>query len=318
MSGPFAVDGEWLKAALHVHTSASDGELPPDAVVRQHAWAGFDVVAITDHWTLTSVPSTNHVVAIPGAELAVDPIAKGRFTEILAIGIDDIPEDPGGDREHWGSIDNYHFKTFPDLTAAAANITGQGGVAYVAHPYWSGLPPEVILETDGVTGMELFNSSAERDNGRGDSSYVWDLALETGKRLFAIATDDAHYSGFDVGDAWTMVRASDRTTDAVVDALRRGRSYASAGPILSNVERDGSTVEVTCSPCSAVTLVSRYELGWGLRADARGRQEDACILERDDRGLIVRARFTPPVADLPYLRVVVTDGAGRSAWTNPI
>jgi hypothetical protein len=64
--------------------------------------------------------------------------------------------------------------------------------------------------------------------------------------------------------------------------------------------------------------MSRYELGWGLRTDGRGRQDGARILERDDRGLIVRARFTPPSEDLPYLRVVVTDEAGRSAWTNPI
>jgi hypothetical protein len=318
VADPFGGDGVWLKTALHVHTSASDGELSPEAVVRHHEWAGFDAVAITDHWTLTSVPSTEHLVVMTGAELAVDPLAKGRFTEILAIGIEDIPEDPGGDREHWGPIDAYDFKTFPDLTTAAADITGQGGVAYVVHPYWSGLPPEVILETEGLTGVELFNSSAERENGRGDSSYVWDLALEAGKRLFAIATDDSHYPGFDVGDAWTMVRAEERTAEAVLAALRDGRSYASAGPTILDVARDGDRIEVHCSPAASIVLMTRYELGWAVRADARGRQEDARILERDQAGLVVRAGFAPPVEDLPYARVVVTDPSGRSAWTNPI
>jgi hypothetical protein len=66
-----------------------------------------------------------------------------------------------------------------------------------------------------------------------------------------------------------------------------------------------------------VVLMSRYETGWAVRADGRGRQEDARILERDDRGAVVRARFAPPV-ELPYRRVVVEDERGRRAWTNAI
>lgn len=317
---PFAADGVWLKAALHTHTTHTDGELRPEAHVLHHEWAGFDVVAITDHWMLTHVPSTEHIVVVTGAELAVDPVAKGRYTEILAIGIDDIPEDPGGDRAHWNHDENYHFKTFPDLTAAAACIAEQGGAAFVAHPYWSGLAPQVVLDAMGLHGIELFNSAAERENGRGDSSYVWDLALEAGRSLSAIATDDVHYPGFDIGDAWTMVRARERSAEAVVAALRAGATYASCGPVLHDVRRDGIAVEVHCSPCRSVRFQSRWELGWGVRADPRNRMEGARILERDDRGLVVRARFVPPEGTpaLPYLRVVTTDAEGRSAWTNPI
>ncbi len=317
-AGPFDVDGVWLKAALHTHTADTDGELRPEAVAAHYEWAGFDVLAITDHWTLTSVPSTERLLVITGAELAVDPLGPGRYTEILAIGIEDIPEDPGGDRAYWETIDNYRFKTFPDLTAAAACITDQGGAAFVAHPYWSGLTPDVILSAEGLTGLELFNASSEREDGRGDSSYVWDLALEAGMSLSAIATDDSHYPLFDIGDAWTMVRAEDRSQAAVLDALRHHRTYASAGPTVHDVRRDGDRIEVRCSPCRSVVLHSRYQEGWGVRADHRGRQEHARILERDDSGAIVRARFHPEVEGLPFVRVVVTDRDGRSAWTNPV
>jgi hypothetical protein len=316
---PFRVDGEWLKTALHTHTAASDGDLSPEAHVLHHEWAGFDVVAITDHWTLTSVPSREHILVITGAELAVDPIAKGRYSEILAIGIEDIPEDPGGDRDHWERILDYDFKTFPDYPTAAAYITDQGGAAYVCHPSWSGLPTEVVLGASGVTGLELYNSSAERECGRGDSSYVWDLALDAGIEMFAIATDDVHYPGFDIGDAWTMVRAAERTQGAVLDALRRGLTYASAGPTIHDVRRDGDAVEVHCASAASIVLQSRWELGWSVRADHRGRLEDARILQRDDRGLLTRAVFTPQVdGGLPYARVVVVDERGRKAWTNPI
>ncbi len=317
-ASPFDVEGVWLKTALHTHTIRSDGELTPESHVLHHEWMGFDVVTITDHWTLTSRPSTEHTMVIQGAELAADPLAKGRYTEILAIGIDDIPEDPGGDRDHWGPIDNYHFKTFPDLSAAAANINEQGGVAFVAHPYWSGLPPEVVLEARGVAGFELYNASAERETGRGDSSYVWDLALDRGQLLFGIATDDCHYPGFDIGDGWTMVRAAERTQDAVLAALSTGSFYATNGPTIHDVRRDGAEVEVRCSPAASVMLRSGFERGLAVSAGPRGRQEKARIEERADDGAIVRARFQPSPEDLSYARIQVNDDRGRSAWTNPI
>ncbi len=315
---PFSLeDGVWLKAALHTHTSRSDGDLDPAAHVQHYEWRGFDVCAITDHWTLTRQPSTARCLVLTGAELAVDPIAPGRYTEIVAIGISEIPEDPGGDRSNWERIGNYELRTFPDLSAAGAYVSQQGGVSFVAHPYWSGLVPEVLLSAQHVDGIEVFNSGCERECGRGDSSYVWDLMLEAGRRPWGFVTDDAHHPGFDIGDAWTMVRAAERSSAAVLEALRRGHTYGSTGPEIRGLYVDGPSVEVRCSPARSVTLVSRYELGWAVRADDRGTRLESEILERDDRALITGALFTPS-GELPYRRIVVEDEWGRRAWTNPI
>ena len=114
-----------------------------------------------------------------------------------------------------------------------------------------------------------------------------------------------------------MVRAPERTEEAVLEALRRGHLYATNGPELIDVAVDGDAVEVRCGPARSVVLVSRYETGWAVRADARNRQEDGVVLERDHRGAVVRARFEPPMT-LPYRRIVVEDERGRRAWSNPI
>ena len=315
---PFDVDGVWLKSAFHTHTARSDGELDPAAHVRHHEWVGFDVVAITDHWTLTHEPSTDHILVITGAELAADPYGEALTdSEILAIGISEIPEDPGGDRAKWGPIDAYTYKTFPDLSAAARCIADLGGVSFIAHPYWSGMPLETLMAVEGAHGIELFNSSAQRENARGDSSYVWDLCLDRGKRFWAFGTDDCHYPGFDIGDAWTMVRAAERSEAAVLEALRQGHTYASAGPQIRDLTVDGTELEVRCSPARSVVMASRYETGWAVMAGGRNRMEEARVLERDDRGLIVRARFSPSI-ELPHRRVVIEDETGRKAWSNPI
>ena len=254
----------------------------------------------------------------PGAELAADPYGGALAdSEILAIGISDVPEDPGGDRAKWGPIDAYTYKTFPDLSAAARCIADQGGVSFIAHPYWSGMPLETLMAVESAHGIELFNSSAQRENARGDSSYVWDLCLDRGKRFWAFGTDDCHYPGFDIGDAWTMVRAAERSEAAVLEALRQGHTYASAGPQIRDIAVDGTELEVRCSPARAVVMASRYETGWSVMAGGRNRMEEARVLERDDRGLIVHARFTPSI-ELPHRRVVIEDEAGRRAWSNPI
>ena len=240
---------------------------------------GFDVVAITDHWTLTHEPSTDHILVITGAELAADPYGDALAdSEILAIGISDIPEDPGGDRAKWGPIDAYTYKTFPDLSAAARCIADQGGVSFIAHPYWSGMPLDTLMAVEGAHGIELFNSSAQRENARGDSSYVWDLCLDRGKRFWAFGTDDCHYPGFDIGDAWTMVRAAERSEAAVLEALRHGHTYASAGPQIRDISVDGDRARGAVQPGSSgghgVALRDRV-VGHGRQPEPDGGSQGA-------------------------------------------
>ncbi len=62
---------------LHVHSTASDGELPPRDVARRAASAGLDVIGLTDHDTLAGVAdaaaagSTLGLRVIPGCEFSV-------------------------------------------------------------------------------------------------------------------------------------------------------------------------------------------------------------------------------------------------------
>ncbi|OFZ22314.1 MAG: hypothetical protein A2X94_02375 [Bdellovibrionales bacterium GWB1_55_8] len=63
-------------ADLHLHSSASDGELEPRELVRQAARAGLRAMALTDHDTLAGIPdaldeaSGAGIELIPGCELS--------------------------------------------------------------------------------------------------------------------------------------------------------------------------------------------------------------------------------------------------------
>jgi hypothetical protein len=300
---PFEGDGVWLRCALHAHTTNSDGEMSPDMLVRHYEWAGFDVLAITDHWVRTVEHSTRKLLVIPSTELNASCGAPEEDAHVLALGVqaDPVPPENG-------------FAPLPDVVAW---IAANGGVPYLAHPYWSGLRTELWEACEGLYGIEVWNAGCELEVGRGDSSLHWDEALERGASLYGLATDDSHHPGYDSGFAWTMVRAAEKTQDAVLDALRTGRFYGSSGPEIHHVMEDDDSVVVRCSPAQSVTLFgSRYR---GARANAGrlGYPNGSQILERDAGGLITACRLEKPVL-APYGRLEVADPAGRRAWTNPL
>jgi hypothetical protein len=323
-TNPFRIEGEWLKAQFHAHSLNSDGELPPESVARQYFHHGFDVLTISDHWVLTKVDGPDGLLLIPGAELMVDPVVGPMCPEFLAIGIDDLPDQPSGDPAHWYDYEHSTIKTFATFDDGAAFVERFDGATVLCHPSWSGLPQETVFAARMLHGVEVWNASSHRENDRGDSSYVWDLALDAGIRFAPFGTDDSHYPAFDVGDAWTMVRAADRTREAVVRALRDGHVYASNGPTIVDIERDGDVVEARVSPAHDVWLHGAYEDGLGLSVGPRGRRDDAEIIERDGRGLITRVRFSPGASrdagklDARWWRLVVQDDHGRRAWSNQV
>jgi hypothetical protein len=300
---PFNGDGLWLRCALHAHTTNSDGEMAPDMLVRHFEWSAYDVLAITDHWVRTVERSTRKLVVIASTELNARVGASGDDAHVLALGVEADPEPPDGE--------------FEPLQTVVDWIRENGGLPYLAHTYWSGLRTEQWIDCDGLLGVEVWNSGCELEIGRGDSSVHWDEALELGKPLQGLATDDSHHPGYDSGFAWTMVRAPERSQEAVLAALRAGSFYGSNGPSISGLEIDGDFVEVRCSPAQSVTLVSSRHRGARANAGRLGYPNLSTILERNSDGLITAARLEkPPLA--PFGRVVVSDASGRRAWTNPL
>ncbi|MGH3104553.1 MAG: PHP domain-containing protein [Gaiellaceae bacterium] len=301
MGDPFAAGGEWLRCALHAHTTRSDGELAPEALAAHYARAGYDVLAITDHWRRTEAASDGLLV-IASAELnCILPAA--RDGHVLAYGIDAEPAELG--------------REYADLARTADWVEEHGGIAYLAHPYWSGVAPGGLDLPANVFGIEVYNGGCELEIGRGLSSVHWDELLDAGQRCFAIATDDSHHPGFDSDLAWAWVRTEERTRDAVLDALRRGAFYSSTGPLVRGVDVDGEAVEVRCSPCRSVTLLAGKTEGAAAHAGRLPYCHRGRVLDRAEDGAITRARLDVPLG-ARYLRIELADRDGRKAWTNPV
>ena len=316
-SGPVAPfdgqPGQWLRCQFHCHTTETDGWLPPVSQRRAHAWAGYDVLVITDHDILTATPAAvgqDDLLLFGGTEISLTaPRSKGML-HLLGLGIERMPE----------------VSRNASLREAATAVRAAGGLPFVAHPVWSGLLMEELDGLDICAGVEVFNSSCDVEQSRGDSSVHWDAWLGMGHRLNGIATDDTHYPGWDSRQGWTMVHAAEKSRAGVLAALEEGRFYASAGPRILDMRIEAGELHVRTTAAVRIAALSDPAYGAQLNAGLdsltyRARRlitADGQIREGVTRGETLTGGIFPIPARAKYVRLLVTDEHGRSAWSNPV
>ena len=290
----FSAPGCFFRGNLHTHSTLSDGVLDPAAVCAHYRDAGYDFLSLTDHFLErygfpivdTERFRTNRFTTIPGAEIHAGANSQGEIWHILAVG---LPRD---------------FAHTPDEETGetlAGRAVDAGAFVAIAHPQWSSLTIEDGRALETAHAVEVYNNGCALECARGDGAALLDALLNEGRRLTAIATDDAHFKMDDACGGWVMVKADANEPEALVAALKAGRFYASQGPAIHAAEIAGDTLIVECSPAVNVCAVGR-----GSRA--------VNVLRRQmTRAELPLAKFAGD-----WFRFVVTDAAGRSAWSNPV
>ncbi len=292
IENPFQTPGNWYKGNLHLHTSASDGTYTAEAHIRGYREMGYDFLAITDH-----------NIAVTDFERP----AKGDFLVLSGMEVDVRAAHNGK---------NYHFvvpeaKALPPIPKGMTpqevlDMIGKvGGLAILAHPYWSGLTLDDMLAVEGYIGLEVFNTVCERETARGLSRVHWDSLLQVGRTPLGFATDDAHcnrtYTS-ELFQGWIMAKAPRLEEKSILESIKRGRFYSSRGPVIRNVKVKDGVVRVSSSPVVAINFVCD---------PARGKQICAPYGDTLTHGeYVLRGPET-------YVRVECIDSFGRAAWSNP-
>jgi hypothetical protein len=290
----FERPGRFFRGNLHTHSRLSDGVEAPERVCAHYREAGYDFLALTDHFQEhydfpiadTRPFRTNSFTTILGAELHAPANSHREIWHILAVG---LPED-------------FAPTSASETGVALANrAVGAGAFVAIAHPQWSSLTIEDGRALGSAHAVEVYNHGCEIESCRGDGTYLLDALTNEGRELLAIATDDAHFRYEDACGGWVMVKAEENEPAALVAALKAGDFYSSQGPLIHSAGIVGGALEVECSPVVNIAAVGR-----GSRAThVRGRQ-------------LTRGEL--PLEDFAgdWFRVVVTDAAGRSAWGHPV
>jgi len=287
---PFTKTGNWYKANLHVHTTTSDGRATPEEAVALYREQGYDVLALTDHHTTNDVRALaiQKILLVSGIEF--HPPLPGRPCHLVGLNV------PHG----------FKFADVKDANRCIAEVEAAGGLTILAHPFWCGLEYEDFHHLEGLAAIEVWNTTCD-GIGRACSDNEWAYALDRGLRLPAVAVDDAHWKRRGaLGDAfrgWTWLKMPSPTVRNVLKAIRTGACYPSCGPKIHDFRITGGKVLLRCSPAARICFMAGPSQG-ARRVAADGRS--------------IRAFSCELPTSWAFVRAVVTNAKGSSAWTNPI
>jgi hypothetical protein len=289
----------WYRGNLHAHTTNSDGDSPPDAVVAWYRDAGYDFLALTDHDLLT-LPADHRAAAGPMLLVHGEEVSAGDI-HVNALGIRaTVPPAIGGSAAQ-------------TLQRNVDAIRAAGGVPAVNHPNfrWQ-LRPADLLALRGCRLLEVHNAGPETNNGgrpgHPSAEAIWDLLLDEGRLVFGIAVDDAHHfrtwgrERSNPGRAWVRVRAPRVDEPSILGALEAGDFHATTGVALAEVRASASELAIEVAQRADVAYRTTFIGPGGVTLDVVDGPEPRHRLRGRERR--VRAR--------------VEDSDGLVAWVQPL
>ena len=175
------------------------------------------------------------------------------------------------------------------------------------------MSPDELAQLQRTRLFEVFNGHPLVNNFGGGGvpglEETWDRILSSGKLLYGIAVDDAHYfkrpedkTAPRPGFGWVYVRAARLEARALIDALERGEFYSSTGVELQSLE----------TSATAMTITVRTERQSKYRIQFIGTQ-----------GSILSEATSSPATytfkgDEGYVRAKVSESNGKLAWIQPV
>lgn len=295
----FAAPGSFYKGNLHTHSTRSDGKAAPEEVCRRYRERGYDFLCLSDHFldvyefpiTDTTGFRTDGFTTILGAELHAFATGSGELWHILAVGLPTDFADTGA--QEIG-------------TELADRAFEAGAFVAIAHPEWYGLTLEDAQSIKRAHAVEVYNHTSQVHCGRGGGAYFLDQLLVAGRKINALACDDAHWNipGDEMRDAfggWVMVKAEANEPNALVAALKAGHYYSTQGPSIMAMTREGNELVVETSPSQQIVLAGAHTLS--VYVSGTGMTSARLSLDR----------FAGQ-----WGRLMVLDADGRTAWSNPM
>ncbi|MFK7925610.1 MAG: histidinol-phosphatase [Bacteroidia bacterium] len=220
-----------------------------------------------------------------------------------------------------------------DAVLAQRQATGEPMIIHINHPnFHYAISVEDMIALQGERFFEVFNGHPQVQN-MGDSTHIgteemWDLIniayLKQGKPLiYSLATDDSHhYHQIDSkwsnsGRGWIVVEADSLETHALLEAMEKGRFYASTGVSLAQVDRVGNTLKIVIDAEEGVNYEIQFigcqqgEQQTQILQQSAGTQADFTLSEDMQ---FVRAKI---ISDKKHPNPVET-AIYEMAWTQPI
>lgn len=297
----------WYKGNTHTHTLNSDGDSPPEVVVKWYADNNYNFLFITDHEFLTPVEPLNERFGKPGefaiwqAQEVTDSL-PGRPLHVNGLGLTRI------------CIPQKAPTVVENLQKNIDCIRSAGGVPHINHPNFGwALTAKDIIATRNIMLLDIYNGHFLVNNlgggGMPSTETIWDQVLSSGRLIYGVAVDDSHSfkrlgdrAAATPGQAWVVVRAAELSQVAILAAMERGDFYASTGVELNDIVFDKRTLTVNIKTQTSSKHTTRF-IGRDGRVLKTAIDNPAVYSIRGNEG---------------YVRAKVIESNGKIAWTQPV
>jgi len=310
----------WFAGDQHVHSKYSYEPWSRDEIsdiVSTAYSSGLDWVIITDHshllsdddWSNTKNEcdtfDRSYFRCLRGEEI-------GTWSHLLGYANPDL-SNKVIHCDFWG-------RSHECLQQEINDVTKQGGLAYLAHPYSSPYSWEDWTVT-GYSGLEIWNGGDNSPQPEPQSLEKWESLALTNK-VFAIANSDSH--SLDLGDIMTYCKMDSLNEANIINALKNGRCVISRGPLVF-FELNGKEIGETADVCSGQNLVNvkwYSESGWPLDTlyfNINGNFYGGLDISGEQGSRKVLVNFDPS-SKYVYIsgRTIDNEGTRKRAYTNPI
>jgi len=298
------------KGNIHTHSTRSDGQYEPEIVIQAYKDKGYDFMCLSDHeiyWKSKAFDSEQFIL-LSGYEMACEMSFRETGQQYHIHGLLDQSLGSADEFAH----DEEHIK--PDYAGLATiqalidEMIAKGNLVIMNHPTWSHNKPEDLLQLQGYTAIEIYNHQSELDEAVGYGVHHWDYLLNHGRKVFAIAADDAHRGPMDTAiseffGGWITVEAEQLQQEVIITAIKKGSYYSSNGPAIYDLRVEDSQIHIECSPVKFIKFITQ---------PYHGR-----TIFNEDASPVLHASF-PITGSERYVRVECVDFEGNIAWSNPI
>jgi len=245
-------DGWILRADFHVHSFFGDGALTPWDLRREAERRGLDVIVITNHnQTATSRFAAWLAARSPGPLVITgEEITAPRYHLTTA-----------------GTTRTVDWRQ--PMSTVIDDVHAQGGIVIAAHPAEPGIAAfeddARLQRLDGIEGPLPTVRPDDPRSARLDALFTRAARVHPG--IAMIGSSDYHTLA-PVGAYRTYLLARDRSADAVLDAVRRGRTVA-CGP-RGRADGEATLRAAVAADCAAVAAGAYAPDMWSRVAFACG------------------------------------------------
>lgn len=291
---------------LHSHSTHSDGRYSIDEINKWIEHAGLDLLAVTDHDTLSQTEECNR---FPSLWSGIEVSAFKHHVVVLSPN-ENVTEE------------------YESLKEMLDKIKNGRGLPFIAHPcgwYRNPYTSEAIQEIENLENtflMEIGNGAGNMFNyfdvTDAEAIKLWDRLLMDGKKVLGLGNTDAHMA-YQLGIIWNGILCETLDSIDVIKTIEKGRLFVSDGPIcIIEIEDRKMGDTITSNKEKLNVKVECYDIK-GI-SNLRVIKNGEIIKDKhfnDDKSVEIEFKDTT-TEEIGYFRAESYSLDKRRAYTNPI